>query len=439
MLPVELRTSLRCGRSGRADAFAAAEARESRAAEPAVASSSCAATTSASIQTEAGAFGANDLLPTPACVDDLARDVYCLFGVPIDVTDMALALRRIEASVASATPFLLSTPNVNFLVQSQSDPAFRESLLDSDFCPADGMPIVWVARLMGLPIKQRVSGSDIFDALKTHPRFERPLRVFLFGGLDGVAAAAGKVLNAERSALCCVGTFNPGFGTVEDMNREDIIDTVNGSHADLLLVSLGSRKGQAWLHRNHIRLTIPVRVHLGAVLNFVAGTVKRAPRWLRACGLEWLWRIKEEPELWRRYCYDASVLLRLILTRALPLAITNRWHRLRSARQPTHLLIKTAQNHNSVTIDLCGNATERDVAMALSCFRETLTAGSKAVIIDLSRTRVIDQRFFGLLLMFRKQLKRRRAKLRFTGVSAATKRIFKLNALGFLLTPDASE
>jgi len=106
--------------------------------------------------------------------------------------------------------------------------------------------------------------------------------------------------------LRCVGAIEPGFGTVEQMSQDHIIEEVNASEADFLAVSLGAKKGQLWLHRNYHRLTIPVRSHLGAVINFQAGTVKRAPPRLRAWGLERLWRIKEEPHLWRRYAHDGT-------------------------------------------------------------------------------------------------------------------------------------
>ena len=109
--------------------------------------------------------------------DELERNVYCVLGLPIDALDMPTILRHIEAAAASHTPFLISTPNLNFLVQSRSDAEFRETVLDSDLCPADGMPIVWIARLIGVPIKQRVSGSDIFDALKMPDRHGRRLKL----------------------------------------------------------------------------------------------------------------------------------------------------------------------------------------------------------------------------------------------------------------------
>ena len=89
--------------------------------------------------------------------------------MPIDAIEMPAVMQSIEMAAANAAPFVISTPNINFLVNSQNDPEFRESLLLSDLCPADGMPIVWIARLMGIPIKHRIAGSDIFEALKARP------------------------------------------------------------------------------------------------------------------------------------------------------------------------------------------------------------------------------------------------------------------------------
>ena len=112
------------------------------------------------------------------------------------------------------------------------------------------------------------------------------------------------MLNAENGGLVCVGALNPGYGTIEDMSGDAIIAAVNASKAEFLVVALGARKGQTWLLRNHHRLRVPVRAHLGAAVNFQAGSVKRAPRAIRKVGLEWLWRIKEEPHLRIRYWHD---------------------------------------------------------------------------------------------------------------------------------------
>jgi N-acetylglucosaminyldiphosphoundecaprenol N-acetyl-beta-D-mannosaminyltransferase len=365
---------------------------------------------------------------------DLSRAVYCVLGMPIDAINLSTVMRRIEAAAAGRIPFLVSTPNLNFLVNSLSDPEFRETLIDSDLCPPDGVPIVLIARLLGLPIKERAAGSDLLEHLRASGATGRRLRIFLFGGAEGVAAAAAKVLNAEPGGLVCVGSMYPGFGTIDEMSQGHIIDAINSSKADFLAVALGAKKGQQWLQQNHRRLTIPIRAHLGAAINFQAGTVRRAPPALRALGLEWSWRIKEEPHLWRRYWYDGFVLLRLLMTRVLPLALATRWHRLSPKSQTQDLLITTSHNHESVTISLCGAATERHVPKAISCFQEAL--GSKLnIIINLSSTRLIDARFFGLLLMLRKQLKGHGATLECAGVSRALAARFRLNEVEFLLAP----
>ena len=142
---------------------------------------------------------------------DLARSVYCVLGLPIDAIDMPTVLRQIDSAAVEQIRFLISTPNLNFLVNSRRDPEFRESILSSDLCPADGMPIVWIARLISAPIRQRVSGADIFEALKVREYGVRPLKIFLFGGAEGAAAAAARALDVSSSGLRCVGTFNPGL------------------------------------------------------------------------------------------------------------------------------------------------------------------------------------------------------------------------------------
>ena len=340
-----------------------------------------------------------------ALPDDLSREVYCILGMPVDAIGMHAVLRRIESAAAGRTPFLISTANLNFLVNSQLDRDFRESLILSDLCTADGMPIIWIAWLAGIPIKNRIAGSDIFDALKAEHSTAHPLKVFLFGGPEGVAAAASRALNGQPSGLYCVGWLYPGFCSVEEMSRDDIIDKINSSGADFLVASLGAQKGQLWLQRNHHRLLIPVRAHLGASLNFQAGTVRRAPPIMRKFGLEWLWRIKEEPYLWRRYWNDGRVLLRLLFTHVLPLAFWTWWLRIKYERRGEDLIITTrAYGHESVTVSLSGPANARHVDKVIPAFREAI-ATKKRITLDFSNTRTIDARFLGLLLMLKKKLK----------------------------------
>jgi N-acetylglucosaminyldiphosphoundecaprenol N-acetyl-beta-D-mannosaminyltransferase len=377
--------------------------------------------------------------PTAAAAlpDDLAREVYCILGIPIDAIDMAEALRRIKSAAAAGVPYLVSTPNLNFLINSRTNPEFRESLLQSDLCPADGMPLIWIARMLGLPIRERVAGSDMFESLRAARDALLPLKVFLFGGPEGIAAAAAHALNASPCGLNCVGTMFPGYGPSAAMSTDEIIGSINESGADFLMVGLSAAKGQAWLRHNHRRLRIPVRAQLGAVINFEAGTVARAPRALRRLGLEWLWRIKEEPHLWRRYARDGALLLRLLATRVLPLAAAAQWRRLRVGPSGQSLEIDRVQHADAVVLRLSGSATAPHVATAIAWFRDAIAAG-RPIILNFSEVCHIDARFLGLLLMLRKQANDLGTDLKLTGIPASVARSLRLNDMDTVLSSDRS-
>ena len=160
--------------------------------------------------------------------------------------------------------------------------------------------------------------------------------------------------------------LNPGYGTIEEMSTKKVIDTINSSHADLLAVFFGAERAQAWLMHNHHRLQVPIRAQFGATINFEAGTVKRAPRFLRSTGFEWLWRIKEEPYLWRRYWNDGKVLLRLLVTCVLPLAMSARLLH----DGDDELLIYEREDLANLTLSLTGAAIAAHVDKAIFAFRK---------------------------------------------------------------------
>ncbi len=338
---------------------------------------------------------------SPTLLDDLSREVYSVFGMPIDAIEMQEVIARSVRAAALRRPFLISTLNLNFLAQYQLDARFRNAILLSDLCLSDGMPVVWLGRMLGVPITERVAGSDLFDSFKR--RRGPGLKVFLFGGGRGVAAAAAKALNNNSTGMKCVGFLFPGFASVDEMSCDDFIDQINESNADFLVVSLGAQKGQAWLERNHDRLRVPVRSHLGATINFEAGKVRRAPAWIWKHGLEWLWRIKEEPYLWKRYVKDGYELVRLLLARGIPLALQRLWLCLICRINRKDLLVKRSQDNDRIILGFSGDATTVHVNKAIVWFRDAMSLKMK-IIVDFSGTRVIDARFLGLLLMVRKMI-----------------------------------
>ena len=160
--------------------------------------------------------------------------------------------------------------------------------------------------------------------------------------------------------------------------------------------------------------------------------LKRAPRWMQRIGLEWLWRIKEEPKLWKRYFGDGMTLLKLMVTRVFPLFICTRWSQLRAGGVNGDLTVRRAEDHKTVTFRLAGAAIARNVSKATPHFRDAVVAG-KNVVINFANTSLIDARFLGLLLMLNKQLTGRRLQLRFAEVPEQLERVFRLNEFGYLL------
>lgn len=263
--------------------------------------------------------------PHPSAPTHLApnRELHWILGLPFDAISLAEAVQTVRNAARQRTPLFISTPNLNFLIASQKDPAFRDSVIHSDLSLADGMPILWLAKLLKVPIRERVAGSTLFEQLRYSPLQpeDRPLRVYFFGGPDGVAEKAANAINQDSTSMLCVGYCSPGFGSLDAISTPELLADVNASGADFVVVSLGAKKGQAWIERNRAHLQAPVISHLGAVVNFVAGNVQRAPVWIQRIGLEWVWRIKEEPSLWKRYLTDGFSLLRITVTQIIPAAL----------------------------------------------------------------------------------------------------------------------
>ena len=372
-------------------------------------------------------------IESAAQAPDFSREVHCLLGLPIDTVDLAGAERRIRSAAASRSPCFLSTPNVNWLIACQSDAAFRDSVINSDLSVADGMPLVWLAGLIGIPIHERVAGAALFDALRRGPG-ER-LSVYFFGGPDGVAELAGQKLKLEGKGLTCAGYESPGFGSLEELSTDNVIERINASKADVLVISLGAQKGQAWIQRNRKRLNVPVISHLGAVLHFAAGTVVRAPAWMQNCGLEWLWRIKEQPSLWRRYFTDGLALLGLLVTRVLPYA----WYSRRNLSNPEQLTaarVEMREEAQCHVLRLQGVWTHSNIARLRRCFYHAALTG-RDVRLELGGVTHVDSAFIGLVLLLQGHQRRHGRQLLIASLPRAVRRVFWYCGAEYLCTGPA--
>jgi N-acetylglucosaminyldiphosphoundecaprenol N-acetyl-beta-D-mannosaminyltransferase len=363
---------------------------------------------------------------------DLGRELHCLFGLSFDAITLDEAARRLRRSASGQQRCFISTPNVNFVVAAQNDDAFRKSVLHSDLSLADGMPIVWAARLMGAPIRERVAGSDLFELLcRPHAA---PLKVYFFGGPDGVAERAARALNAQQGGLRCVGFASPGFGSIAEISSPDMIDRINASGADFVVVALGAKKGQAWIEHNRYRLEAPLISHLGAVVNFVAGSVNRAPVLWQRFGMEWLWRVKEEPALWRRYVNDGWALGRLVLSRVLPCALAMASHRLfgRLHAPPRH---ETTSKGSLAVVRLSGAWTREALPSLRREMASWLARDAATLQFDLSEVTWVDSALLGLLLVFDEWQGEARAVLPGSTPKRAVRRLFRWHGAESLLNP----
>jgi N-acetylglucosaminyldiphosphoundecaprenol N-acetyl-beta-D-mannosaminyltransferase len=225
-----------------------------------------------------------------------------LGGVPVDRVTAAGALDRIEELVRAARGGAVFTPNVDHVVLASRDPELARAYAAVDLSLADGMPIVWASRLLGAPLPEKVSGSDLVLPLVERAA-RRGWRVYLLGGAPGVAAQAAERLQARFPDLLLAGADAPRVTLAErDAEGDAALARLAAARPELVLVALGAPKQELWIHRNRAALAPAVAVGVGASLDFVAGRVRRAPRWMSRTGLEWLWRLGREPRrLWRRY------------------------------------------------------------------------------------------------------------------------------------------
>lgn len=220
----------------------------------------------------------------------------------IDDVTMVEALQAIEDLVARRSGGIVCTPNVDHVVLLEDDPRLRAAYERASLVCADGMPILWASRLLGTPLREKVSGSDLIGPLITRA-VARRWRVYLLGGGEGVAARAAERLKVDAPGLEIVGidarTIDLDRGPTD---HAGLVAGLTAARPDLVLVALGCPKQEIVMHRIAGAVCPAVCVGIGAVLDFLAGTVPRAPRWMSAAGLEWLYRLAREPRrLWRRY------------------------------------------------------------------------------------------------------------------------------------------
>ena len=218
----------------------------------------------------------------------------------VDPITLRQAVDAVEALVRAGEGGSVFTPNIDHVVLAEQDDRMRAAYERVSLSLVDGMPLVWASRLLGQPVPEKVSGSDLVMPLLERAA-ERGWRVYFLGGAPGVAAQARDRLRDELPALQVVGVDAPRIDVdAAPEARQAVIAPIVAARPDIVLVALGAPKQEIWIDREREALRPAVLLGVGASLDFIAGTIARAPRWMSRSGLEWLYRLSREP---RRLAY----------------------------------------------------------------------------------------------------------------------------------------
>lgn len=235
-----------------------------------------------------GFYAAARILSRP---DAAGRDVVELLGVPVHRTDVASALGRIARFVEEGAPHQVVTPDSSAVVRAQQDPEYMGILQSADLVTPDGAGLVWMAKVMGLPLWERVSGVDLMDHI-CELAAEKGYSVYLVGAAPGVAEAAAEKLNERHPGLTVAGVMHGYFG---DNEEGEVVARIAAAKPDILFVALGVPRQEKWIRRHLDELGVPVAIGVGGSFDVISGRLKRAPLWMQRWGLEWLWRALREP------------------------------------------------------------------------------------------------------------------------------------------------
>ncbi|MEA2440686.1 MAG: N-acetylglucosaminyldiphosphoundecaprenol N-acetyl-beta-D-mannosaminyltransferase [Thermoleophilaceae bacterium] len=243
--------------------------------------------------------GEDARLPRPGQVR--TREVL---GVPLAMTTYDGAMDVMDGMVARREPGYVCAVAVHAVTVAQRDPEMREALLGSTLTVPDGMPLVWASNLLGENLPHRVYGPELMRRY-THRCAEKGHRIWLYGGRDqGSLAQLALNLRRDYPGIRIVGGYSPPFRDLEPHEEDEVVAQVNADRPDVLWVGTGVPRQEKWMAGMRDRLEVPVMCAVGAAFDFHAGRISQAPAWMQDRGLEWTYRIAQEPRrLLPRYLY----------------------------------------------------------------------------------------------------------------------------------------
>jgi N-acetylglucosaminyldiphosphoundecaprenol N-acetyl-beta-D-mannosaminyltransferase len=235
-----------------------------------------------------------------------------LLGVEVSTIDMAAALDAIDSYIARRQPAYVCVSGVHGLMASYRDAQVRAIHNAAALVTPDGMPLVWLCHAMGFPNVERVYGPDLMLAA-CERSVQRGYRHYFYGGGPGVGEHLARRLCARFPGLRVAGTFSPPFRALTPDEDADIVSAINRSRADIVWVGISTPRQERWMAEHVGRVDAPVLIGVGAAFDFHAGVKRQAPRWMMRAGMEWLFRLLQEPRrLGPRYLANNPMFVALI-------------------------------------------------------------------------------------------------------------------------------
>ncbi|MBX7105262.1 MAG: WecB/TagA/CpsF family glycosyltransferase [Gemmataceae bacterium] len=236
-----------------------------------------------------------------------------VWGVPFSPVTFTEAVDAVENMVSAGRANFIVTANLHYAMLSAGDARLRDNNERAALVLADGMPLVWASRWRPVTLPERVTGSDLLPLLCARAA-ERGWGVYFLGAAPGVAAEAAKNLTARFPGLRVVGIESPPFRALSKEEQDAQREAIRAARPAILFVAFGQPKGEYWVAENYEQLGVPCVMQIGASLDFAAGRVTRAPRWLQKIGMEWLYRFGTDPwRLGKRYLANAVFAARMLL------------------------------------------------------------------------------------------------------------------------------
>jgi N-acetylglucosaminyldiphosphoundecaprenol N-acetyl-beta-D-mannosaminyltransferase len=236
-----------------------------------------------------------------------------LLNTQIDNLSMQETINSIDKMIQTKQKSYIVAVNVDVVMKIEKDPVLKQIVKESDLALADGKPLIWISRMQKQPIKEKISGSDLVPKL-CHMAAEKGYTIFILGGKDGIAEKAKQRLEQQYPSIRIVGVYAPPIGFEKDPSElEKINRMISQVSPNLLIVCFGCPKQEKFIYENIEYYNADVSICAGATVNFLAGNVKRAPKWMSDHGLEWFYRFLQEPRrLFKRYFIDDIKILGLL-------------------------------------------------------------------------------------------------------------------------------